>query len=55
VPIGFVSEHVEILYDLDIEARGIAAQHGVALHRAGAVNDHPAFIAMLAHLVRDSR
>ena len=55
VPLGFVCDHVEILYDLDVEARGIAAQHGMALHRAPAVNDHPEFIAMLARLVRDAR
>ena len=55
VPLGFVCDHVEILYDLDVEARGIAAQHGMALHRAKAVNDHPEFIAMLARLVRDAR
>jgi len=52
VPIGFVSDHVELLYDLDVEARAIASAHGLALHRAAAVNDHPAFIAMLAELVR---
>jgi protoporphyrin/coproporphyrin ferrochelatase len=55
VPIGFVADHVEILYDLDIEARRIAREHGMTLHRARAVNDHPEFIAMLAHLVRDAR
>ena len=53
VPIGFVVDHVEVLYDLDIEARVMAAQHGVAYHRAAAVNDHPEFIAMLAELVRE--
>jgi ferrochelatase len=52
VPIGFVCDHVEVLYDLDIEARGVADGLGVTLHRAAAVNDHPAFIAMLADLVR---
>jgi ferrochelatase len=55
VPIGFVCDHVEILYDLDVEARGIAEQHGMVLHRAGAVNDHPEFIAMLARLLGDAR
>jgi ferrochelatase len=50
-PIGFVCDHVEVLYDLDIEARRVAARHGVTLHRAGAVNAHPQFIAMLADLV----
>ena len=52
VPIGFVCDHVEVLYDLDVEARRAAGALGVTLHRAGAVNDHPAFIGMLADLVR---
>jgi ferrochelatase len=52
VPIGFVCDHVEVLYDLDVEARAAAAESGVRLHRAETVNDHPAFIAMLAELVK---
>jgi ferrochelatase len=48
VPIGFLCDHVEVLYDLDIEARQTAEQHGMRLHRAGTVGDHPAFIEMLA-------
>jgi len=52
VPIGFVCDHVEVLYDLDIEARRTAAGAGLELHRAAAVNDHPEFVAMLADLVR---
>ena len=52
VPIGFVCDHVEVLYDLDVEARRVAAAAGLCLHRAAAVNDHPEFIAMLAELVR---
>ena len=51
VPIGFVCDHVEVLYDLDIEARAVATEAGLRLHRAQAANDHPAFIAMLADLV----
>ena len=51
VPIGFVCDHVEILYDLDVEARAAAAEAGLRFHRAQAANDHPAFIAMLADLV----
>jgi ferrochelatase len=51
-PIGFVCDHVEVLYDLDVEARGTAAALGVGFVRARAVNDHPAFIAMLADVVR---
>ena len=53
-PIGFVADHVEVLYDLDTEARAIAAQHGLAYHRAAAVNDHPEFVQMLAELVREA-
>ena len=52
-PIGFVCDHVEILYDLDIEARATAASLGLGFVRARAVNDHPAFVAMLADVVRD--
>jgi len=55
VPIGFVCDHVEVLYDLDVEARRIAAGAGLQLHRAAAVNDHPEFVAMLADLVRRAR
>ncbi|OLD37694.1 MAG: ferrochelatase [Candidatus Rokubacteria bacterium 13_1_40CM_2_68_8] len=52
VPIGFVCDHVEVLYDLDVEVGRVAAAAGLSLHRAAAVNDHPEFIAMLADLVR---
>ncbi len=50
-PIGFVSEHVEILYDLDIEAKKTAMQAGINLHRADCPNDHPTFIQMMADVV----
>jgi ferrochelatase len=52
VPLGFVCDHIEVLYDLDIEARQIAVKHGLNLVRAGTVNDHPTFIRMLADMVR---
>ncbi len=52
VPIGFVCDHIEVLYDLDIEARKTADGAGIAFHRAGTVMDHPAFIGMLGDLVR---
>jgi ferrochelatase len=52
VPIGFVCDHVEVLYDLDVVARGVATGLGLRLHRAPTVNDHPEFITMLADLVR---
>ncbi len=51
-PIGFVCDHVEVLYDLDVEVRQLARELGVRFHRAAAVNDHPAFIEMLADLAK---
>jgi protoporphyrin/coproporphyrin ferrochelatase len=53
VPVGFLCDHVEVLYDLDVEARATAAEVGIRLHRAGTVGDHPRFIAMLAELILD--
>ncbi|MEW6272214.1 MAG: ferrochelatase [Thermodesulfobacteriota bacterium] len=53
-PIGFVCDHVEVLYDLDHEARATAERCGIELLRAGTVSDHPEFIAMLATLVREA-
>ena len=52
VPIGFVCDHVEVLYDLDVEARATAAQLGLGFVRASAVNAGPRFVAMLADVVR---
>src|SRR5262245_989967 len=51
VPIGFVCDHVEVLYDLDVEARQTAAALGVEFVRAPTVNDHPSFIRMLAAVI----
>jgi ferrochelatase len=51
-PIGFVCDHVEVLYDLDIETRQIALNLGLNFVRAATVNDHPAFVRMLADVVR---
>ncbi len=52
VPIGFVCDHIEVLYDLDTEAARIAAACGVNMARAKTVNDHPTFIRMMASVVR---
>jgi ferrochelatase len=52
IPIGFVADHVEVLYDLDVEAKAAADAAGVRLHRSETVGDHPSFIAMIADLVR---
>ncbi|HEY6222740.1 MAG TPA: ferrochelatase [Gemmatimonadales bacterium] len=54
VPIGFTCEHVEVLYDVDIELREHARQRGVRLERIEMVNDHPAMISGLAETVRDA-
>jgi len=50
-PLGFVCDHVEVLYDLDIEAAQTAKEVGVRLVRAAAPNDHPAFVGALADTV----
>jgi protoporphyrin/coproporphyrin ferrochelatase len=54
VPIGFVCDHVEVLYDLDVEAKRSAEAHGVNMVRARTVNDHPTFIRMMAAVVREA-
>jgi protoporphyrin/coproporphyrin ferrochelatase len=53
-PIGFVCDHVEVLYDLDIEAKKIAEDHGVTMRRASCPNDHPTFIQMIAEVIQDT-
>jgi len=50
-PIGFLCDHVEVLYDLDIEAKETADAFGIDFIRAGTVGDHPKFIGMLADFV----
>lgn len=53
VPVGFVADHVELLYDIDIEARAAADRAGIRLERPPALNDDPLFIEALAALVRE--
>ncbi|HEX6976162.1 MAG TPA: ferrochelatase [Vicinamibacterales bacterium] len=50
-PIGFICDHVEVLYDLDVEAAAVAKELGITLARAAAVNDHPKFIETMARAV----
>jgi ferrochelatase len=50
---GFVADHLEILYDLDIEAHGVAKRVGVRLIRTESMNDDPRFVRALADVVRD--
>jgi len=51
-PIGFVSDHLEILWDLDVEACERSAELGLELERIESLNDDPAFICALAGVVR---
>ena len=51
-PIGFVADHIEVLYDLDTEAAEVCRRLGLPMRRAAAVNDHPAFIGTLADITR---
>lgn len=53
VPVGFVADHVEILFDLDIEAQEVARRHGVRLRRTESMNTDPGFLSALAAVVRD--
>jgi ferrochelatase len=52
VPVGFVSDHVELLFDIDQRAAAVAKGLGLRLERPPALNDDPVFIAALADLVR---
>jgi ferrochelatase len=52
VPVGFVSDHVELLFDVDVRARAVADRLGLRLERPPALNDDPLFIETLAGLVR---
>jgi len=51
-PIGFVSDHLEVLFDIDIEARAVADEIGLGLVRTTSLNADPVFLLMLADLVR---
>jgi protoporphyrin/coproporphyrin ferrochelatase len=51
-PQGFVSDHLEVLYDLDVEARRVADEAGLAFGRTASINDEPAVMTALAELVR---
>jgi ferrochelatase len=51
-PAGFVSDHLEILYDLDVQARGVAEGLGLRFERTESLDDDPRFLGMLADVVR---
>ncbi|MCC6847164.1 MAG: ferrochelatase [Deltaproteobacteria bacterium] len=50
-PIGFLSDHVEVLYDLDVEARHLCDDLGIAMVRAATVGTHPSFVTCVRELV----
>lgn len=54
-PAGFTADHLEVLYDVDVEARGVAAGLDVRLARTASLNDDPSLGALLARLILDTR
>jgi len=50
-PIGFVSDHMEVIYDLDIEAKRTAAEIGLSIARAATAGTHPLFVKMVRELL----
>lgn len=52
-PIGFISDHMEVVYDLDHEARETAKGLGMTMARAGTVGTHPDFVAMIRELIAE--
>jgi ferrochelatase len=54
VPIGFVSDHFEVVYDLDRLAAGVAAERGIRCVRVATPGTHPAFVAMVGDLMADA-
>ena len=53
-PIGFVADHLEILYDLDVEAQGFGREHGVKIRRTESFNTRPEFISAMAEVVSNA-
>lgn len=53
-PVGFVADHLEVLFDIDIEAQGVAKPLGVRLERARSMNTDPTFIAGLADIAAEA-
>jgi protoporphyrin/coproporphyrin ferrochelatase len=53
VPIGFISDHMEVLYDLDTEARQLCERMGVNMVRAATVGIHPRFVRMIRELIEE--
>ncbi len=52
-PIGFVCDHMEVVFDLDVEAKALASELGIRLRRAKTVGTHPRFVRMVRELVEE--
>jgi protoporphyrin/coproporphyrin ferrochelatase len=52
-PIGFVSDHLEVLFDLDVEAREVAERVGLRMARAGTAGTHPAFVSAIREAIAE--
>ena len=52
-PIGFISDHIEVLFDLDEECVELAAKLGMTMQRAGTVGTHPRFVTMIRKLIQE--
>ena len=53
MPIGFLSDHMEVLYDLDCEARRVCNEIGLSMVRAATVGTHPLFVQMIGELIEE--
>jgi len=53
VPIGFLSDHMEVIYDLDYEARRVCEAHGLSMVRSETVGSHPRFVSMIHELIME--
>jgi ferrochelatase len=54
-PVGFISDHLEVIWDLDNEAKETAAEVGLGFARAGTAGTHPAFVASIRELLEERR
>jgi ferrochelatase len=52
-PVGFISDHMEVLYDLDTEAQQVAQEIGINMIRAATVGTHPTFVGMIRELITE--
>jgi ferrochelatase len=53
VPIGFVSDHMEVVYDLDTQAKELCSELGILMVRAGTAGTHPWFVTMIRELIEE--